>query len=67
MPKTDPMTEMTNEFLAATLSGQALGLNLLLAEMRALGDVLPGVSMQMPVQPQHVSADEEADFDNMPV
>ena len=64
MPKNKPMTELGHEMLAATLSGQAMGLSLLLAEMRALREVMPGALAQMPA---HVEAAEEADFDNMPV
>lgn len=67
MPKNNPMTEMTGEILAATLSGQAMGLNLLLAEMQALSEVLPGALGQIPALPEHIGAAEEADFDNMPV
>jgi hypothetical protein len=67
MPKNNPMTEMTGEILAATLSAQAVGMDLLLAEMRALSEVLPGALGQMPELPEHIEATEEADFDNMPV
>ncbi len=67
MPKNNPMTEMTGEIVAATLSAQTVGLNLLLAEMRALSEVLPGALGQMPALPAHVEAAEETDFDNMPV
>lgn len=67
MPKNNPMTEMTGELLAATLSAQAAGMDLLLAEMRALSEVLPGALGQVPAQPAHVGAAEESDFDNMPV
>ena len=67
MPKNNPMTEMTGEILAATLSAQAVGMDLLLAEMRALSEVLPGALGQMPALPEHIGAAEEADFDNMPV
>ena len=61
------MAEMTGEMLATTLSAQARGLNLLLAEMRALSEVLPGALAQPPGQRAHVDAANEADFDNMPV
>ena len=67
MPKNSPLSALTTEMLAATLSGQAMGLNLLLAEMRALSEVLPGALAQMPAQSEPVGAAEEADFDNMPV
>lgn len=67
MPKTNPMTDMTGEILAATLSAQAAGMELLLAEMRALSEVLPGALGQMSSLPEPVGAAEEADFDNMPV
>lgn len=67
MPKNNPMTDMTGELLAATLSAQAAGMELLLAEMRALSEVLPGALGQVPALPAHVDAAEEADFDNMPV
>ncbi|MEO5613900.1 MAG: hypothetical protein ABIR04_03100 [Cypionkella sp.] len=67
MPKNNPLTEVTGEILAATLSAQAAGMDLLLAEMRALSEVLPGSLGQVPALPAHVAAAEEADFDNMPV
>ena len=67
MPKNNPMTELSQEMLAAALSGQAMGLSLLLAEMRALSEVMPGALAQMPALTAHVDAAEEADFDNMPV
>ncbi len=67
MPKTDPMSEMTTELLAATLSAQAAGMDLLLAEIRALSEVLPGALGHMPALAEPVGAAEEADFDNMPV
>lgn len=67
MPKNNPMTELSHEMLAATLSGQAMGLSLLLAEMQALREVMPGALAEMPALPARVGAAEEADFDNMPV
>ncbi|MDZ4309614.1 MAG: hypothetical protein U1A24_03515 [Cypionkella sp.] len=67
MPKKDPLAELSQEMLAATLSGQAMGLNLLLAEMRALSEVLPGALAQSAAVSERVGPAEEADFDNMPV
>lgn len=67
MPKTDGMAEMTAEMVANTLSLQARGLDMLLAEMRALSEVLPGALAQPVGRAQHVDATNEADFDNMPV
>lgn len=67
MPKTDAVMELSTEVLAATLSVQSLGLNLLLAEMRALSEVLPGAIGLVPARPEHIGAAEESNFDNMPV
>jgi hypothetical protein len=67
MPKTEGMAEMTAEMVANTLLLQARGLNLLLAEMQALNEVLPGALAQPAGRRVHVDAANEADFDNMPV
>ena len=67
MLKPNAMTELSHEMLAATLSGHAIGLTLLLAEMRALSEVMPGALAQGSALPKPVAAAEEADFDNMPV
>jgi hypothetical protein len=50
------------EFLASGMKLQAQ--SVLLAEMRALSDVLPGAPHPTPAQ---TDAEIEADFDNMPV
>jgi hypothetical protein len=52
------------EFLASGMKLQAQALSVLLAEMRALSDVLPGAPHPTPAQ---TDAEIEADFDNMPV
>lgn len=67
MQKPNAMTELSHEMLAAAFSGQAIGLNLLLAEMHALSEVMPGALAQAAALPKPVAAAEEADFDNMPV
>lgn len=73
MPKNTSLTKMTTDMLASALSAQAVGMELLLAEMRALSEVmpgcltLPGALTQMPALAKHVAAAEDADFDNMPV
>ena len=65
--KAHVINTLPNDMLAATLSAQSMGLNLLLAEMRALSEVMPGVVTGKPLRSAHVAAAEEADFDNMPV
>lgn len=50
------------DLLAAGMELQHQGLDLLLAEMRALAALLPGEGLQ-----QHSEAEIEAGFDNMPV
>lgn len=67
MPKTNSMAEMTSEMLAVTLQAQSKGLDLLLSEMRALSEVMPGGLMPTLVPTEAVAETDEADFDNMPV
>jgi hypothetical protein len=56
------------EFLASGMKLQAQALSVLLAEMRALSDVLPGAPHPTPhPTPAQTDAEIEADFDNMPV
>ncbi|MCU0825863.1 MAG: hypothetical protein MUE52_00285 [Tabrizicola sp.] len=50
------------DLIEAGLQLQSQGLDLLLAEMRALANVLPGQAT-----PSRSDAEVESDFDNMPV
>jgi len=50
------------DFLAAGFQLQNQGLELLLAEMRALAALMPGEDSQLPTD-----AEVEAGFDNMPI
>ena len=52
MQKPNAMTELSHEMLAAAFSGQAIGLNLLLAEMHALSEVMPGALAQAAALPK---------------
>lgn len=54
------------EFVTSGLQVQAQALKLLLAEMRALSDVLPGAPHPSSARPVN-EAEIEASFDNMPV
>lgn len=65
--KAHAIHDLPNDMLTAALSAQSMGLTLLLAEMRALSEVMPGVMAGKPLVSAHVEATEEADFDNMPV
>ena len=56
-----PVAQLVDEVVQITLAGQAMGMQVLLAEMQALQGMLPGV-------PTGEKAEEaEAAFDNMPV
>lgn len=60
----EQMAAFAGEMTEAAVAGQAAGLRLLMAEMQALAQVLPGAEghHHSPTQ-----AEVEADFDNMPV
>lgn len=60
----EAMAKVAGEVTAAAIAGQAAGLGLLLAEMQALAQMLPGGTAPLPERDQ---AEVEADFDNMPV
>lgn len=60
----EEMAKVAGEVTAATLAGQAAGLGLLLAEMQALAQMMPGAPVPLAERDQ---AEVEADFDNMPV
>lgn len=65
------MAEMAAEMLHLTATGQTVAMQLLLAEMEALKEMMPGtVLSQGPEnegERQRHEAEVEADFDNMPV
>lgn len=65
-PGLDAMAHLAGEMTEAALMGQAGGLRLLLAEMQALTQVMPGGA---PTETMRAATDDdtEADFDNMPV
>jgi len=65
--KATAMNILPTEMLAVTLSAQSIGLSLLLAEMRALSEMMPGAVAHMPAGAARVAAAEDTDFDNMPV
>ncbi len=60
----EAMAKAAGEVTAAAIAGQAAGLGLLLAEMQALAQMMPGSPASVPERDQ---AEVEADFDNMPV
>lgn len=61
-PKPTDLIREEAELLAAGLELQHQGLELLLAEMRALATILPGEDTRLPTD-----AEVEAGFDNMPI
>ncbi len=62
----DAMAHLAGEMGQAVVLGQVTGLRLLLAEMQALTQVLPGRALTG-VEQRTTDAEIEADFDNMPV
>jgi hypothetical protein len=58
----DELIRTESELLQAGMKLQEQGLDLLLAEMRALAMLIPGAAMHHPTE-----AEIEASFDNMPV
>lgn len=61
------MNSVSSEVLTATLSAQSAALSLLLAEMRALSAVMPGVVAPIALPTAQTLTADEAQFDNMPV
>lgn len=59
---TEELIRKEAELLQAGIEAQGQGLELLLAEMRALATLMPGAQVQHPTE-----AEIEASFDNMPV
>lgn len=62
LPKPVDLLHEKAELMAAGIELQHQGLELLLAEMRALAALMPGED-----QPQPTDTEIEAGFDNMPV
>lgn len=62
----DTMAHLAGEISEAVMMGQASGLRLLLAEMQALTQVMPGRALTE-AERLATDAEVEADFDNMPV
>lgn len=60
----DQMAKVAGEVTAAAIAGQAAGLGLLLAELQALAQMMPGSPAPIAGRDQ---ATVEAGFDNMPV
>lgn len=62
----EKMTNLAGEMAEVAAAGQAVGLQILAAEMEALSQVIPGLAG---AQPDHAATDAEieANFDNMPV
>ena len=60
------MAHLVGEMTEAAYAGQAVGLQLLAAEMQALSQLMPGMAGLAPGHLQS-EAEVEADFDNMPV
>lgn len=67
------MAELASQAADAAAKGSAAGLALLLAEMNALSQMMPGLgrpaltSADTEAQARRVEAEVEAGFDNMPV
>jgi hypothetical protein len=62
----DALAALAAEMTEAAVIGQSLGLRVLLAEMQALTEGMPGSAL-IRRQPTAAPHDIEADFDNMPV
>ncbi len=62
----EKMTDLAGEMAEVAAAGQAVGLQILAAELEALGQVIPGLAV---AEPGHRATDAEieANFDNMPV
>lgn len=60
----EQMAALAGEMTEAAIAGQAVGLQILMAEMQALAQVMPGADLHHHTPTQ---AEVEADFDNMPV
>jgi hypothetical protein len=61
------IADLANEMVEAAVSGQTAGLRVLLAEMQALTQVMPGAGHETAAERLAHEAEVEADFDNMPV
>jgi hypothetical protein len=61
-PRAAEVIRKEAELIEAGLQLQGQGLELLLAEMRALATLIPGATVHHPTE-----AETEASFDNMPV
>lgn len=68
------MAQLANQAAEAAARGSAACLSLLLAEMNALSQMMPGLGRPAPApaaeseeQARRVDAEVEAGFDNMPV
>ncbi len=68
---TTAMAFLAGEALAASVAGQAAGLNLLFSEMQALTNAMPGLAHPgvhlTDAQQAARDAEVESEFDNMPV
>lgn len=62
-----PMAELAGQMVETVVAGQTLGLKVLLAEMQALTEVIPGADKETEADRLKHDAAVEADFDNMPV
>jgi hypothetical protein len=62
---TGPVAQLVDEVVQTMRAGQAMGMQVLLAEMQALQAMLPGVPMA--AETGEAAKEAEAAFDNMPV
>jgi|LakWasMe82_HOW10_FD_contig_21_823817_length_638_multi_5_in_0_out_0_2 hypothetical protein len=67
MSDKDPMAELAGQMVETVVAGQTLGLKVLLAEMQALTEVIPGADNETEADRLKHEAAVEADFDNMPI
>lgn len=63
----EKMAHLAGEMTEAALAGQAMGLQVLAAEMQALAQIMPVASAFAAPHHSPSQAEVEADFDNMPV
>ncbi len=59
----EKMAALTGEMTDLAFAEQAIGLQVLLAEMQALSTLLPGAAPDPARDPEQI----ESDFDNMPI
>jgi len=63
----EQMVHLAEEMTEAAVAGQAVGLQILAAEMQALTQIMPGMTQALQAHVPQSDTEIEAEFDNMPV